>query len=90
MLPGAAKPVENPVWIEKVLTVSAEQGGMFYASVKRGSYVDKGTKIGFVTDYLGRVIAESRAPEAGVVTFVRAVPSLRKGDTIATVGVVKR
>ena len=90
MLPGTAKLVENPVWIEKTITVSAEDTGIFYPSVKRGTYVDKGTKVGYVTDYLGKVIAESRAPEAGVVTFIRAVPSLRKGDTIATVGVVKR
>ena len=30
------------------------------------------------------------APEAGIVTFIRAVPSLKKGDTVANVGVVKR
>jgi predicted deacylase len=90
MLPGTFKPVEHPVWLERTLTVAAEAGGMFYASVKRGAYVDKGTRVGYVTDYLGKVIAEAIAPEAGVVTFVRAVPSLQKGDTIATVGVVKR
>jgi len=90
MLPGAAKPVENPVWIEKTVTMSADDTGIFYASVKRGTYVDKGTRVGYVTDYLGKVSAESRAPEAGVVTFIRAVPSLKKGDTIATVGVVRR
>jgi predicted deacylase len=90
MLPGAAKPVENPVWIEKTITIAADDGGIFYPSVKRGTYVDKGTRVGYVTDYLGTVTAEARAPEAGVVTFVRAVPSLKKGDTIATVGVVKK
>jgi len=90
MLPGAVEPVEHPVWIEKTITMAADDGGIFYPSVKRGSYVDKGTKVGYVTDYLGQVIAEARAPEAGVVTFIRAVPSLKKGDTIATVGVVKR
>jgi uncharacterized protein len=90
MLPGAVKQVEHPVWIERTLTVAADTGGMFYASVKRGTFVDKGTKVGYVTDYLGTVIAEATAPEAGIVTFVRAVPSLQKGDTIATVGVVKR
>ena len=78
------------MWIERTLTVAADTGGMFYASVKRGAYVDKGTKVGYVTDYLGTVIADAVAPDAGVVTFVRAVPSLQKGDTIATVGVVKR
>jgi predicted deacylase len=90
MLPGAVKQVEHPVWIERTLSVAADTGGMFYASVKRGTYVDKGTTVGYVTDYLGKVIAEATAPEAGIVTFVRAVPSLQKGDTIATVGVVKR
>jgi uncharacterized protein len=90
MLAGAYKPVEHPVWIEKTITMAAEDGGIFYPSVKRGTYVDKGTKVGYVTDYLGQVIAESHAPEAGVITFIRAVPSLKKGDTIATVGVVKR
>jgi len=90
MLAGAARPVENPVWLEKTISIAADDTGIFYPSVKRGTYVDKGTKVGYVTDYLGKVIAESRAPEAGVVTFIRAVPSLKKGDTIATVGVVKR
>lgn len=90
MLPGAAKPVEHPVWLETTLSMTADTGGIFYPSVKRGTYVDKGTKVGFVTDYLGTVIAESRSPEAGVVTFVRAVPSLKRGDTIATIGVVKK
>ena len=90
MLPGTVKPVDHPVWIERTLTVAADAGGMFYASVKRGAYVDKGTKVGYITDYLGKVIAEAAAPDAGVITFVRAVPSLQKGDTIATVGVVKK
>jgi predicted deacylase len=90
MLAGTVKPVEHPVWIERTVTLAADAGGMFYPAVKRGSYVDKGTKVGHVTDYLGTVIAEARAPEAGIVTFVRAVPSLQKGDTIAAVGVVKR
>jgi predicted deacylase len=90
MLPGTAKPVENPVWIERVLTLSAENNGIFYASVKRGTYVQKGMKVGYVTDYLGQVISEAHAPEAGVITFIRAVPSLKKGDTIASVGVVKK
>ena len=43
-----------------------------------------------ITDHLGRVINELHAPEAGVITFIRAVPSLKKGDTIANVGVVKK
>ena len=90
MLPGPAKAVEHPVWIEKIETVASEQNGIFYPSVRRGTYVEKGMKIGYITDYVGRTISESYAPEAGVITFIRAVPSLTKGSTIANVGVIKK
>jgi uncharacterized protein len=90
MIAGAPAPVRNPVWIEKVETLASEQTGMFRPLVKRGAYVEKGMKIGEVSDYLGRRILEAHAPAAGVVLFVRAVPSLVKGETIANIGVVAR
>jgi uncharacterized protein len=88
MLPGAPAPVDHPIWIESVQTLASEQTGIFYPLVARGAYVAKGMKIGYVTDYVGRPIFEARAPEAGVILYVCAVPSMKKGDTIATVGVV--
>jgi len=90
MLPGTATMVEHPVWFEKVATLASEQTGIFYPSVKRGTYVEQGTKVGYVTDYLGNVIFEARAPVAGVVLYVCAVPSMTKGATIANVGVVAK
>lgn len=90
MLSGTALMVEHPVWFEKVATLASEQTGIFYPSVKRGTYVDQGTKVGYVTDYLGNVIFEARAPVAGVVLYICAVPSMTKGATIANVGVVAK
>jgi uncharacterized protein len=90
MLPGAPSAIEHPVWIEKVVTIASEQTGMFYPLVKRGTYVEQGMKVGYVTDYLGKVIFEARAPVAGVVLYVCAVPSMTKGATIANIGVVMR
>ncbi len=90
MLSGAPAVIEHPVWIEKVVTIASEQTGMFYPLVKRGTYVEQGMKIGYVTDYLGKVIFEARAPVAGVVLYVCAVPSMTKGATIANIGVVAR
>lgn len=90
MLPGAPAVVEHPVWIEKVVTLASEQTGIFYPSVKRGTYVEQGMKVGYVTDYLGKVIFEARAPVAGVVLYVCAVPSMTKGATIANIGVVAK
>ncbi len=90
MLPGSVTPIEHPVWIEKVVTLSSEQTGIFYPSVKRGTYVERGMKVGYVTDYLGKVIFEAHAPVTGIVLYVCAVPSMTKGATIANIGVVAR
>ncbi len=90
MLPGQSRVVEHPVWIDKVVTVASEQTGMFYPLVKRGTYIEQNMKVGYVTDYLGKVIFEARAPVAGIVLYVCAVPSMTKGATIGNIGVVAR
>lgn len=79
---------QNPVWIEKIDTVTSTVPGVFYPLVKRGTYVQKGMKIGYVTDYFGSRAFEATAPDSGVVLYVCAVPSMKKGDTVANIGVV--
>jgi predicted deacylase len=88
MLAGAATPVENPVWIERIDSVTGNSEGIFYPLVKRGTYVQQGMKIGYVTDWFGKTIQEATAPSSGVVLYINAVPSMKKGDTIANIGVV--
>ncbi len=88
MLPGTATLVENPVWLEKIENVTSDQNGIFYPLVKRGTVVAQGMRLGYVTDYVGKLILDARAPAAGVVTYIRAVPSLTKGETIANIGVI--
>jgi uncharacterized protein len=90
MLPGAPSVIEQPVWIEKVVPVASEQTGIFYPLVRRGTYVGQGMKIGYVTDYLGKVIFEARAPVAGIVLYICAVPSMTRGATVANIGMVAR
>ena len=90
MLPGQVTIMEHPVWIERVVTISSEQTGMFYPLVKRGTYVEQGMRVGYVTDYLGKTIFEARAPVTGVVLYICSVPSMVKGATIANVGVVAK
>jgi predicted deacylase len=89
MTPPAGTPVHAPVWIEKVVTIAAEQDGVFHPLVDRDARVVKGAKIGVVTDYLNRQLQEIVAPDTGIILFVRALPSLKKGDTIANVGLVQ-
>ena len=86
MLSGDPRPIENPVWLDRVVDVLSDGPGIWYPLVKRGAYV--GRKIGFVTDYFGKVTLEARAPVSGVILHINAVPSLKKGDNIADIGVV--
>jgi predicted deacylase len=86
MLPGTPAVVEHPVWLGKVDTVTSDQPGIFYPAVQRGTYVEAGMKIGYVTDYFGRTIFEAHAPVAGVVLYICGVPSMKKGDTVANIG----
>jgi len=88
MLPHPPTMIQHPVWIERVLTVSSLETGIFFPLVKKGTYVQKGMKIGYVTDVFGRTIFEARASESGVVLFICAVPSMKKGDTVAHIGAV--
>jgi uncharacterized protein len=90
MLPGTPAPIEHPVWVEKILTIASDQTGIFYPLVKRGTYVESGMKVGYVTDYVGKTVFEARAPGAGVVLYICAVPSMTKGATIANIGVVAK
>ena len=88
MLAGTAKAVAKPVWLEKIVSVPADREGVFHASVDRDAHVAKGATIGFVSDYLNRPLQTVLAPEAGIIMFIRAVPSLKKGDTMVNIGSV--
>ncbi|HKW88570.1 MAG TPA: M14 family metallopeptidase [Candidatus Acidoferrales bacterium] len=88
MLSGEVTPVENPVWYSKVVTLTSEQTGIFYPLVKRGTYVQQGMRIGYVTDLFGKRIEDVRATDSGVVLFICAVPSMKKGDNLIDIGVV--
>ena len=90
MLPGAATSIEHPVWIGKIDTVASDRAGIFYPLVERGTYVEQGMKIGYVTDYFGNTIYEAQAPAAGVILYICAVPSMKKGDTVANIGEITR
>jgi uncharacterized protein len=88
MLPGDAPPVENPVWFSKVVTATSDQTGIFYPLVDKRTYVQAGMKVGYVTDFFGKTIEDVRAPVSGVVLYICAVPSMKKGNTMVDIGVI--
>jgi predicted deacylase len=88
MLDGPAKMVTKPVWLAELISVEAKGTGIFYPEVKKDQRVKAGTRLGHTTDYLGKEIEVATAPKDAIVLYVRPIPSLSKGETIATLGVV--
>ena len=88
MLPGTVTPVENPVWFSKVVTGISAHDGIFHPLVEKRTYVQQGMKLGYITDFFGKTIEDVRAPVTGVLLYICAVPSMKKGNTAVDVGVV--
>ena len=88
ILPGEPHFIDHPVWIKGLGDLSTPETGIFYPLVKRDTYVEAGRKLGDVTDYYGKVVFEARAPVSGIVLHICAVPSSKKGDSLATIGVI--
>lgn len=85
MIRRAAGPLPRVIWVGADARVRADSGAMFFVTAKRGSTVKKGAKVGYLTDYAGRAAGDVLAPQDGIVSFIRGVPSLAKGATIVTV-----
>ncbi|HJZ99306.1 MAG TPA: M14 family metallopeptidase [Candidatus Solibacter sp.] len=86
MLPGDVIPVAHPVWIANATVVAADREGVFHPEVLPEAYVAKGARIGYISDYFGDKVADITSPVAGVVIYVRAIPSLKKGDNLVDIG----
>ena len=65
--------------------VVADKQGMFFATASRDQIVAEGVVLGYTTDYLGRKIGDVKSPVAGLVTFIRGVPSTWPNATLANV-----
>jgi predicted deacylase len=89
MLPGDPRPVEHPLWFPRYSSVTSEADGIFYPLAAPEAYVSKGMVIGYVTDAFGKRLWEAVAPSNGVILYIGAVPSMKKGDTVANIGEVQ-
>jgi len=88
MLPGPAPLVEHPVWIGQASVLPSEVDGIFYPLVGPEAYVTKGMTIGYVTDYSGKRIWDAKSPISGIIVYIAALPSMKKGDNVADIGAI--
>ncbi len=86
MVPGPVTPVRQPLWIGPISTLKSGHDGLFYPLVVPEAYVRQGMAIGYVTDYFGNKLEDITTPVTGIVIYVGAVPSMKKGDAAAYIG----
>jgi predicted deacylase len=86
MIEGKPKLDLDPVWIDKYEVVYSEADGLFFPLTKMGYYVKEGEKVGYLTDYLGTVIQELRAPFTGIMLYIINTPPANKGEPLFEVG----
>ena len=78
--------MKNPVWLSGASPrITAKEPGVFSAAVARDTRVKKGQVLGHTTDFLGRPTGDVMSEIDGLVTFIRGVPSMWTGATLATV-----
>jgi predicted deacylase len=88
MVQGEPEMVSDPIWIDKYEVVYSKEDGLFYPLTEMGYFARKGEKVGYLTDYLGNVIQELRAPFTGIILYIIATPPANKGEPLFEVGSV--
>ena len=81
--------VTTPIWIDKSEVLIAPETGVWENLIDQKDSVVAGSLVGRVKDAAGRVLAEVRAPFAGVMLYVVATPPITKGEPVGFVGRVK-
>ncbi len=90
MIAGNPVFVTEPVWIDQYEVIYSKWDGLFYPKTEMGYYVSKDEKVGFITDYLGNIIQELRAPFTGIILYIIHTPPIVKGEPIFEVGRIKQ
>ena len=84
MLSGDPRPVENPVWLDRVVDELSDGPGLWYPLVKSWCLCSRGHENGYITDYFGERVLEARAPfPVSSCTSTRSHPS-KKATTLQT------
>ena len=79
-------PTTSPVFIGRNEVIRAGVTGIFYPAVERGRTVAKGSRIGHITDFHGRVIEEVVATIDGEVLYIVGTPPVSKGEPVVMIG----
>lgn len=80
---AVGRPISDPVVLVKRSTwVRAKYSGMFRSKPKLGSWVEKGDKLGSISDPYGDFEADVKAPFSGYIICSNHAPLVNQGDAL--------
>lgn len=89
MVKGQPIVTEEIAFCEERFYLSSKHTGFFYPEKASGDYVIKGMKIGYITDFFGRTLETIYSSASGVIFYILGTPPINKGETIASIGIIK-
>ncbi|GAA5031766.1 hypothetical protein GCM10011506_20030 [Marivirga lumbricoides] len=66
--------------------ISSNYTGIFYPKVHSGQHVEKGSSLGYITNFFGEKIDDIYADKSGVVLLILGTPPVKKGETLCVIG----
>lgn len=76
------KSKENSIYIQKSMWIRANFSGMFHVNVKVNVKVEKGQRIGTISDPYGKVEHKVKAPNSGYIINVNLASIVYQGDAL--------
>lgn len=89
ILEGKPNRVDNPIIIADRTTVSSGETGFFYSDLGSGDYVQKGMKLGHITDLFGNHLTDVTCPVDGVILYMTFNPPIQKGEGLFSIGHIR-
>lgn len=82
MIGGEAAPAPETVFSRSTRWVRASRSGLLHPAVQLGERVQKGRRLGRITDSFGDVLARPRASRPGLVIGMTFNPLVNRGDAL--------
>ncbi|MEM6344377.1 MAG: M14 family metallopeptidase [Bacteroidota bacterium] len=71
---------------EERFYISSEHMGIFYPLKSSGDLVKKGMKLGYITNFFGKVVDEIYAENSGLILYMLGTPPVNEKETLFVIG----
>lgn len=75
-----------PIEINNRSYFTSKNNGFFYPLKKAGEIVEKGTQLGYSTNYFGETVEKFYATEKGIILMIIGTPPLNKNEDVVVIG----